>query len=705
MTKRTRHRIEGAGARVDATVGSRTGRKKPPKAEVLTDTLNAIRKALEDFQKVSKQAFDNFERRLEKRPFEESEEGGKQTRYWDDRLGDLVLYKEGLAWFGEGEGCDEKPIGKPEDYIGVRDDYQKLKDFLANLLKRGRIYKGINGVGDTSGETNTADYVIWMYKYSQNEKFKRNVERAVVELLSKELAREFAPLDIETELRKLEADYQPPWFHPVGGLNDALSRVGLQYEVESEDDRKFKAYFIQEMEKTERPITKDEYIRGFGGAEEDKIRDYETGEPAKRYKVCHYEETSPEFKAALKEGYIRKQAKTAAVRKFTPQFNTLVGLLDVVINLGKQDNGFATIYEILEQKARQGYFKDAPDLIYNFSAVNIYNYVLFALTALQKGKELREFWLVNIRNDNNTKRLLASVNGLLTCYESKEERKNEIPAILKALQERGYDVDRTQQYSAIGFIFDENLADKILDHIGFMCFDRLRFERGAFYHLDKEKGTLDFLVDKTANNGLYQFRSLRYTVQGASELTATYDLSEDRLDGNVELESTVRTYFDQVGYEMTKDVFVTSLEGRKIEGETLVVQAGEASLEGKYEGIVGLNHTPFGFVYDQTTDTILLAEPFDSRTVIFGVGKGSVDRRMGVGKIKAKIDAAKFKTLADIGTRVNEIVAEKKKHGYMGDSLYALDGKLSDEIAVHLARVVSVILVKRGDGIWNKEVK
>src|SRR3989344_3691023 len=118
-------------------------------------------------------------------------------------LHDLRFVQGDLVWYDGAEGfMPEVPIGRPQDYILIRDNFDALKDFVAKTLDRGRLRAGGGTHADTSRETNPAEYIAWMYVHSQYQPFKRDVEKATLELLRDELRKEFKPLNVGPALRK-----------------------------------------------------------------------------------------------------------------------------------------------------------------------------------------------------------------------------------------------------------------------------------------------------------------------------------------------------------------------------------------------------------------------------------------------------------------------------------------------------------------------
>lgn len=637
--------------------------------------------SLMDFKGISKLAFTRYNQQLERPAFPGGNDGTPL------RFGLIALYSNGIAWYGEGEGSREEPIGKPEDYLEIRDDFAALQGFIGRTLDRGRIFRGVGGHAPTEDETNTADYIKWLHKYSENPEFKGNLEKAVVGLLEDELSRDFVPYDYATGRERAEDNFRIVEGGSIdrygrlvfaGDLHDALWRAGLDHP-ETAEDVKFKKRFEEEMGKTLRPLTLEESLsRSYTRTEEDRQRSINIYEQFQKDRpVVHFSETSPEFKVAFQERHLDGIARRNAVEAFTPQFNRLVGLLGIVAEAGEQNNGFAKAYDVLKQRAEMGFSQKFPSLRYSRSQADIYNHELIALSAVQPRGELQRFWLNNIEADPNPNRVITSVHGLLAVFDSQGERQRQIPQILQALQGRGYDVDRKRYYEAIGFIFDENLLEQTLAHLRNMCFDK-----DAFFHLDKEHAALNVLDDRKIEPGVYSFQMQRFTPDGTRVLSATYDLDADAVQGDTELEGAVRSYFEK-GYELPNDVWVTSLEGRM-------------GNDKKYEGILGIDYSYFPFIYDRTEATVLLAEPIETRTTIFGRHGEWEERRIGLERLP---EQAKFMPLSEIGQVVHEVVETKRANRAIGDSIYTLDGKLSTVVEPHMKAVIEARLIKHRDGL------
>ncbi|MEK6916353.1 MAG: hypothetical protein AABW92_01290 [Nanoarchaeota archaeon] len=653
---------------------------------------------LEDFGEISRKAFELKERK------KASEGDAMESFGYSMALHDLRLYDdERFVWWDGREGfMPENPIGNPEDYLSIRDDYSALKSFIATTLDRGKVHAGGGTHGDTSHETNCADYISWLHQNNGNKGFRRNVERATVELLAEEFGREYASPDITPALAREEESFQniyegslDKWFSSRlhrDNLHSALWRLGLD-NVVSNDDREFKTRFEGEVKKTERPITLTEVYDQYAGSKADLKKSFEAGEFADTIHP-HYSEMPEEFKVELREWHTRNQATRQAVREYSPQFNRLIGLLDVASAIGEHDERFSDLYAMLRQKAELRFMADSFAIAHHYSFTDIHRSILIALASVQQGTELQQFWLDNVCNDTSSDRVIVSVHGALTMYDSQEDRRQLITPVLQSLQQRRYDVDKGyQRHSGIGFYTEENLLDDILGHVTSLCFDK-----ETFNHLDQEGGTLDFLQSRDIREGDYTFRFSRYTSQGTQELEATFDLTEDRVQGDGQLESSVRAYLQQ-GYELPSDVWVTSLEGRRISGtDSKVVDASGQELNGQYEGVVGLNYTHFGFLYNPESQTVILSEPLDSTCTMFGGRSGWEESRMGLDKVEKQVPYSQFQTVAQAGERINQLVAERRKSD-LGDSLFGLDKKLDDSIAPYLTTVIHGRLIQNSDGL------
>jgi hypothetical protein len=628
---------------------------------------------LQDFGEISRKAF-------ELRDKEKASRGDAMEslayfmslhylRFYDD---DRIVWWDGREGF-----MPENPIGNPEDYLGIRDDYEALKSFIASTVDKGKVHAGGGTHGDTSRETNCADYISWLHQNNQNQDFKRNVERATTELLAEAFDSDFTPYSFEEALRKATEDFETGYnkgditkLFIDQDIGTTRWRYGIDHP-NTPEEREFREWYDIELTPT-----------------------IKTNQERWNEETTHFAETSLEFQEAFKQRYLGRNAEKSAVRDFSPQFNRLIGLLDVASSIGEHDEIFVELYGLLREKAEARFMADSPPIAHHYSSTDIYRSTLVALASAQQGTELQKFWLDKVRTDSSSDRVIVSVHGALTMHNSPEERRQLIPSVLENIQQRGYDMDKGyQRRTGIGFYTEENLLDDLLSHITNLCFDRRTFS-----HLDQENATIDFLQDREVRQGEYTFRFNRYTTQGTQELEATFDITEDRVEGDGQLENSVRAYIQQ-GYELPSDVWVTSLEGRKISGtDSKIVDASGQQLDGQYEGVVGLNHTHFGFIYNPTSQKVTLSEPLDSSCTMFGGRSGWEESRMGLDKVENQVPYSQFQAVAQAGERVNQLVAERRKSA-LGDSLFGLDKKLTDDIAPYLTTVIQGRIIQNSDGL------
>ncbi len=278
--------------------------------------------------------------------------------------------ENGITWFwgeggsscmyhGGGETC--KSIGHPEDYLGIRDDYKNLKEFLGKLLDKGRLYYGTPR-WDQDGETNCADYAIWLYRHCKYDSFKRNFEKATIELLISEFKKEFKPFDYQTALKIATEKYG---YLNYFLLDEEISTYRWRYGIGDPDDENegwFRNWFDEEVSKTSK----------------------KEGE----FEKTNFSQVSPGLREALKKRHFHQEAYCIALKEYMPQLNRLVGLLDIIIILGNPNNGFAALYE---QSKKDGepplghyysFLRDSKILKYHFIKVNLNEHIPGALNRI-----------------------------------------------------------------------------------------------------------------------------------------------------------------------------------------------------------------------------------------------------------------------------------------------------------------------------------
>ncbi|VVB99647.1 Uncharacterised protein [uncultured archaeon] len=711
------HKEKDSSQNVKPPVQNKNGfEKEKIKAETAIGlTEQQIATLRNDFGEYSDKVFEIYRKERGKEPdFKEGKAG-----FWDFRTGYLDLYQYGIAWFGGDKPpkgfFDRQSIGSPEDYFAIKDDCGKMKEMISGLLSQG-IFEIPDG--HDANESDPSDYFIWLHKISKNDAFKENLEHAVCELLLHELDRDFAPLDTLPHMKKEEENliwneewhmkqYGKPYtynFSERDSLHDVTWRLGLD-DPQSAEDKSFAAYVKAELGKTERPITLEEFLDRFAGSKEENRKAYETGEPAKRYKLIHYSETSEEFRSRLREYYIRHHATIRAVKEFSPQFYTLMGLLNIVSSCGGQENGLAEIYPMLKKKAEERFHKDSPLIDYPLSQRGLYSSILTALSWVQKGSEMREFWLDGIQNDASENRLFDHIHGLLMMYKTVEERQAEIPEILRRLSGRMRELDSERKQNTMLFPIEYNLLESLSYHIGRDC-----FEDRPFTYIDKEHATLYFLRSKARDGAKYSFEFDSFTQEGKSNASASFDLASNLFTGHAAAVEAARKYIDENGYEVSDKVKVAALEGTN-KGKSMV---DGSDLAGKYEGAIKLNSAYFAFRFDPETEELLLTSSID-RGLRVGGEDGWEARRLGekeaserineINKLtKKNINGAEevsFMSLDSLAEKIRVKTASMGATELMFEPLHGLGDELNSNLSPAIAEVIKARLISLGDGMWT----
>ena len=106
----------------------------------------------------------------------------------------------------------------PLDYIKIRSNQNKTREFLYDLLDSGQLKCGCTAWGQDWLE-NSWDYPLWMYLHSTNKTFRENLETCVVDIIKDEFKREY---DFEFDSQ----DLQYPQFNRLVGLLEMVKILG-----------------------------------------------------------------------------------------------------------------------------------------------------------------------------------------------------------------------------------------------------------------------------------------------------------------------------------------------------------------------------------------------------------------------------------------------------------------------------------------------
>ncbi|MDD5457625.1 MAG: hypothetical protein PHV30_11435, partial [Candidatus Margulisbacteria bacterium] len=503
----------------------------------------------------------------------------------------------GLVWYNGVEKdiarlpryLAHKKIGNPADYLPIRENFDKLKSFLANTLDRGEIL----AIADRDGANGTmsSEYPAWLYTHCENPVFKQNFEKAVWELLQEAFDKEYTQAPPEDKTKRTCGGYKWP---------------------------------------------------------------------------------NPEF---------------------STQFNRLIGLLQIIFKL---NNGFPYKNEIrtlLEQKAREGFFKDAPDLIYEANDANIYNTLLAAVINTQTENSFQDFWLDMIAEDPKEKQAALAIMGLVTAYKNKNDRRQLLPVILEKLVKRNFDLDKTVSSVRAGFIFENNFLDSTLNFLRKNCFDN-----SVFHIVDKKAEAVDFITDIKEKNGLYSFKIARATATEIKYQELSYNIIENVYSGYTEAQETINAYFNVMGYPAINNIYITSLEGRLTAVRNMVIDSTSTQLTGLYyEGIIGLNNCHFPFIFDIEDESVFMASPVKTTSTIGARPLTFEDRKFGLDNLKNKVPLSEFYDIPDFGKLINELIQKERDEAIgipMARSLFTLENKISPDIVPYLIRAIKRFLVK-----------
>ena len=291
-----------------------------------------------------------------------------------------VVKSDKISWYYGPEGEEERPIGKPDDYLPIRDNYDSLRSFMSVMLDKGRVYYGI-GHWNQDGETDCADYLTWLYQHSQDDLFKKNFECSVTCLLKEEAdKRRVSYKDVERE-----------------SLNEA---------VEHKKEMLFSLYKTNSL-----PYAIKQILNTWNGAKK-RYNDHEVYKNGRNFwiiqeknfnnpldielaeKVYHELENAKWNFDKLSESTINdlislemknNPRKTDNINlKLREQYSRLIGLTGIIRDVrGQVKDAMDEWYPVLEIIANNEEIKNLPDVVFYFSNVNVYDYIIETLNLIE----------------------------------------------------------------------------------------------------------------------------------------------------------------------------------------------------------------------------------------------------------------------------------------------------------------------------------
>jgi hypothetical protein len=474
---------------------------------------------LEDFKDITTRAH-------EEKKHEENRTNSRDRIHKDIYIYNLQFLPDSTVWYKPADRHPDLPeLGTPSDYIPIRDNYQALKEFLGKTLDAGEKLVGSRDPVTIS----PAHYFMWMHRHSEHQPFKDNLERAVVELLEEEFKKEFkAPeygkmLEQEKQWDKIHTNNSSFFFRD--DLNLALSHRTMLAHATTKADKALKNEFIREVKKTSRPITLREVYSTYAGERSDLKKAFESGD-FKKVEKLHFTELPTSLKKRIRDYRVRYFAEMKALEQALPQYNRMLGLLEIIFNSGTKSNGFANAKPLLQHKVKEQYMKQPTFATYDRDT-NIYVEIIQALSSVQEDTTLKNFWLENIRSENSAKIAIVSLHAYFRMYSTATARKNNIPAALQSLQSRSNRRENINGY-----------AERI---IGTYLSEKFRL-LGKLTHLDHKAGTYDVL-EKTVDDGQWKTLTFtRYSTKGTTALNGRMNKTTYGFQGPPALDSTLRDY-------------------------------------------------------------------------------------------------------------------------------------------------------------------
>ena len=614
-----------------------------------------------------------------------------------------IILSEDIWWRDGrfGQNCKIFPT-KPEDYLETKDNFAKLKSLILDKLDQGTV-RTYEGYGD-SVDTHYADYIGWLYDSTNNQDYRNNIVKVVTEILKDEINKQIEPTSINKARQLLANQFEKNWkgdkiawfnnhikyFH-----NNNLEQI-LKDVKEVTDDTDFISKYETEAKKTERPFIFEDtqYLHFYPKKTDEELKKDIADGIYKNKVVFDLIKIPEELKKEFCMLWYEKRAQEDSTKntfdggRYTQifsQYDRLMGLFTIIREIGDNSDKFREIYNLLKPKAFEKFLIDVPMVDKDDPFSNVHHEFLRALMLVQPENELQSFWEGNLLNDENADRLLLYVNGLARMPRLAEDRKKLTPRILEILEQRNF-------LEGMEHSNGREVMEMITDHLGQILYPE-KYLRGTFYNFNKINGTLDYLDDIKEENGQYTFNFSRFTSKEYTHLSAKYDVVKDNFEGDNELETSVKIYFEKKGYKLPNGINVDSIEGRKITDSKTKIVKSEQNLVGKYEGIIDFGWNVFPFIYDENNDVLLMAEKehIDS---IHCYDKNKLD------KITELIDYSQFMSLSEFGKKIDQFVEAEKKRGTIHSTdRFDLYQKFLEDNYPPLLTIIKAVLIDQKKGL------
>jgi hypothetical protein len=617
----------------------------------------------------------------------------------------LSMPGDGLVWFREKGNTHERkiPYANPEDYIGIRDNYDAFKTFIEKRLDAGKVDTSFGGMGGEDCETNPAVYVHFLHQGSSHEPFRANVERAVVELTRDELDRDLSNFDPQEARRRVTRNFE---YHHPQGIEEYFSWLdGFLHGGKLEDridylkiakaDPNLRDRVIRELAATQRVTTEVEHAEKIEHSTVEHARKYDWYENARKSgklgKITHFAELSSETKDLLREDLMVRETEAFLSDRSTKKYNRIVTLLETVISIGTPEGPLAELYPQIKEAVETGRYHDVPYVKIGGFQVNIENHLLMALAVLQPGTELRGFWQDRIAKDPDKFRVLTALEGLLRMGGDASERQAEIPGILAAFSSRGEALDM-----ATGKMEDSLFDRNGLSHYIVQQLKSSTYASYPFMHLESGASYMDVLTDQRVAKGKYTYRFDRYTKDGATSGEIIYDATTNSFLGDEQFADSVRATIDDDRHALRvgKNVDMETLIGRIItspEDAKLIEGLGPEAV-GSLEGVMRLNRYDFAFLFDPKTQKLLLSRSHVKIPADWG-NRTWNGRKPRINETKTKTPTSDLVDLDTLGEEVDRRARKKEDEGTVYDAEIYLKGKVTAKLKKPIVAILTGRLV------------
>lgn len=527
-----------------------------------------------------------------------------------------------FAWFSERGNMYErkKPYASPEDYLEIRNSEQALRSFMELRLDGKKYNTSFGGMGGEDHETSIANYMHFMYIGSNNEEFRTNVRKVTIELLTDELNQDFNNFDYH-EARKRVLNYRE--FHKdepgysqlilIDGseLEDLRENLKFRLEINEKNtkDQALLEKLTKELSQTARPQTEEEFAKDNWIPKKDVQKRFKQAqEQGEINSIVHFDELTEDTKNIINERIIHNSTISFIKHDASSRYQRLTTLLELVTAIGNTSDEFSQLTPILKGSIESKRFEKVPDLHIGAFLINVENHILMALTEIQKGTELRDLWQEKISNDPNKYRTLNSIIGIMNMHDDKEARQDEIPGILSALSKRTPNLEKKgKKMNYETFSWHDGVD------LNYYISERLRsfsYNNYPFVLLDKNYKYFDALQNLDINSGKYKFLFDRINKIGKGFGEIVYDAENDKFTGATEFKSTVNSYFDQRGLQVSDKVRMETLIGKKItdSAQTIILEGVDENTIGSYEGIMKLNLSDYAYLFNPITNELKLSK-------------------------------------------------------------------------------------------------